>query len=62
MRALGGAGVLQAAQLLAAQSNIPPGNLTLVNRQSTYAHNDPAGAYPHNDFFDRLVPFLERIK
>jgi len=53
---------VQAAQMLAAQSKIPAGNLTLVNRQSTYAHNDPAGAYPHNDFFDRLVPFLKRIK
>ena len=40
----------------------PPGNLTLVNRQSTYAHNDPAGAYPNNDFFDRLVPFLKHVK
>ena len=35
--------------------------LTLVNRQSTYAHNDPAGAYPTNDFFDHLVPFLKKI-
>jgi hypothetical protein len=32
-----------------------------VNRQSTYAHNDPAGAYPHNAFFDRLVPFLSKV-
>ena len=29
--------------------------------QSTYAHNDPAGAYPHNVFFDHLVPFLQRV-
>ena len=59
---LGGARVVQAAQMLAAQSKIPAANLTLVNRQSTYAHNDPAGAYPHNEFFDRLVPFLQHIK
>jgi len=36
-------------------------NLTLVNRQSTYAHNDPAGAYPDNDFFNQLVPFLAKV-
>jgi len=36
-------------------------NLTLVNRQSTYSHNDPAGAYPNNVFFDHLVPFLKKI-
>jgi pimeloyl-ACP methyl ester carboxylesterase len=55
---LGGEGVLDAARTLATQSHIQPGNLTLVNGQSTYAHNDPAGAYPINDFFARLVPFL----
>ena len=49
------------AQLLAQQSGIPASNLTLVNHQSTYAHNDPAGAYPNNVFFDRLVPFLGRV-
>jgi pimeloyl-ACP methyl ester carboxylesterase len=59
---LGGERVVQSAQMLAAQSKIPARNLTLVNRQSTYAHNDPAGAYPHNVFVDRLVPFLKRIK
>lgn len=58
---LGGASVLTAAQLLAEQSGIPARNLTLVNRQSTYSHNDPAGAYPSNVFFARLVPFLEKI-
>jgi pimeloyl-ACP methyl ester carboxylesterase len=59
--ALGGPAVPAAASALAAQSKIPPSNLTLVNRQSTYAHNDPAGAYPHNDFFDQLVPFLRKV-
>jgi hypothetical protein len=33
----------------------------LANFHSTYAHNDPAAAYPKNAFVDRLVPFLERI-
>ena len=58
---LGGAAVLVAAQILAKQSGIPLSNLTLVNRQSTYAHNDPAGAYPSNVFFDHLVPFLKKV-
>ena len=55
---LGGPGVLADAQALAAQSNIPKRNLTLVDRHTTYAHNDPAGAYPNNAFFAQLVPFL----
>jgi pimeloyl-ACP methyl ester carboxylesterase len=58
---LGGAGVPQDARILAQQSQIPLSNLTLENRQSTYAHNDPAGAYPHNVFFDHLVPFLQKV-
>ena len=58
---LGGAGVLQDARALAQQSHIPSSNLTLVNRQSTYSHNDPAGAYPNNVFFDHLVPFLGKV-
>ena len=55
---LGGAAVLQATQALARQSGIPSSHLTLINRQSTYAHNDPAGAYPRNAFFSGLIPFL----
>jgi len=58
---LGGPEVLQDARLLARQSHIPTGNLTLVNRQSTYSHNDPAGAYPANVFFAHLLPFLGKI-
>ncbi len=58
---LGGAVVIQDARTLAQQSGIPMSNLTLINRHSTYAHNDPAGAYPNNVFFNHLVPFLERI-
>jgi pimeloyl-ACP methyl ester carboxylesterase len=55
---LGGASVPADAQLLAQQSGIPRSNLTLADYQSTYSHNDPAGAYPNNAFFDRLIPFL----
>src|ERR1700676_5005361 len=55
---LGGASVPEDAQLLAEQSGIPMSNLTLANYQSTYSHNDPAGAYPNNAFFNRLIPFL----
>ena len=58
---LGGQSVLDTATALAAQAHIPKGNLTLIDRQGTYAHNDPAGAYPHNVFFDHLVPFLDKI-
>lgn len=58
---LGGAAVPAAAPLLAQQSQIPMSNLTLENYQSTYAHNDPAGAYPNNAFFAGLVPFLGKI-
>jgi hypothetical protein len=36
-------------------------NLTLANCQSTYSHNDPAGAYPNNAFFSRLIPFLGKV-
>jgi hypothetical protein len=58
---LGGARVLDAARALAQRSGLPASKLTLVNRQNTYAHNDPAGAFPGNAFLDRLVPFLQGI-
>jgi pimeloyl-ACP methyl ester carboxylesterase len=58
---LGGEGVLDSTMALARQSDIPMANLTLVNRQSTYAHNDPAGAYPTNVFFQYLKPFLKKV-
>ena len=58
---LGGAGVLLDARALAAQSGIPASNLLLINRARTYAHNDPAGAYPRNVFFAGLMRFLARI-
>jgi pimeloyl-ACP methyl ester carboxylesterase len=59
---LGGTRVLDAARILAAQSRIPRRNLTLVDRKETYAHNDPAGAYPRNAFLARLTPFLARVR
>ncbi len=60
--ALGGPRVPAAAKLLARQSHIPRRNLVLVNRQSTYAHNDPAGASPKkNLFLKKLIPFLKVI-
>jgi pimeloyl-ACP methyl ester carboxylesterase len=60
--ALGGQRVLDAATILAQQSNIPQENLTLVDRHETYAHNDPNSAFPNNDFIDNLVPFLQTIR
>jgi pimeloyl-ACP methyl ester carboxylesterase len=62
-----GANSLQAAEILAEQSGIPRANLTLIEREESYAHNDPAGADPavggiyENVFFRELVPFLEII-
>jgi pimeloyl-ACP methyl ester carboxylesterase len=52
---------LVAAQILAAQSGIPAANLTLIDVENTYAHNDPAGAFPNNEFFNKMVPFLEGL-
>ncbi len=59
--ALGGQRVLDAAQNLVDQSGIPSENLLLVNRASTYAHNDPNSAFPQNDFLEKLVVFLNGI-
>jgi pimeloyl-ACP methyl ester carboxylesterase len=59
--ALGGQRVLDAATILARQSRISKRRLTLVDRHETYAHNDPAGASPRNDFVKYLVPFLRKI-
>ena len=60
--ALGGQRVLDAAKALAAQSRIPARNLTLVDRQATYAHNDPASASPdRNEFLAALVPYLRKV-
>jgi hypothetical protein len=60
--ALGGTRVLDAARALAAQSHIPSSHLTLLDRHTTYAHNDPNSASPsRNAFLKRLVPFLRGI-
>jgi len=62
-----GANSLVAAEVLAEQSGIPKSNLTLVDVESEYAHNDPNGADPSaggifaNKFFRNMVPFLEEI-
>jgi pimeloyl-ACP methyl ester carboxylesterase len=57
---LGKQAVLDDAKALAKQSGIPMRNLTLINRDKTYSHNDPNGAYPRNAFFSALIPFLRR--
>jgi hypothetical protein len=59
--ALGGALVLDDARELADESRIPRRQLTLINRHGSYAHNDPAGAYPRNVFFAHLVSFLRGL-
>jgi hypothetical protein len=60
--ALGGTRVLDAARALAKQSHIPRSRLVLVDRHTTYAHNDPNSASPErNDFLKRLIPFLKSI-
>ncbi|HEY6652627.1 MAG TPA: hypothetical protein VI028_00725 [Solirubrobacterales bacterium] len=60
--ALGGPRVLAAAQALAQTAHIPPGHLELINRQETYAHNDPNSAEPKvNEFIEHLIPFLRKI-
>jgi pimeloyl-ACP methyl ester carboxylesterase len=58
---LGGPLIGKAADALAKQSGIPLSHVTKFNYQSTYSHNDPAGAYPHNAFFTALVKFLKRL-
>jgi pimeloyl-ACP methyl ester carboxylesterase len=50
------------AEILAEQSGIPKANLTLINEEEAYAHNDPAGATPEdNEFYLHLIPYLEGI-
>jgi pimeloyl-ACP methyl ester carboxylesterase len=59
--ALGGQRVLDGATILADQSGIPRDQLVLVNGEADYAHNDPAGASPNNEFLRNLRPFLNKI-
>lgn len=61
-----GYNTLSAAQTLAEQSGIPSQNVTLIDREDEYAHNDPAAAEPEGDIeknalFAELVPFLQGI-
>ena len=58
---LGGPRVLDATRALAQQSGIPGDALTLVDRSTTYAHNDPSAASPENEFLEHLVPFLAEV-
>jgi pimeloyl-ACP methyl ester carboxylesterase len=59
---LGGKRVLDAASTLARQSGIPSRQVLLVDRHTTYAHNDPNSASPdRNDFLKRLIPFLGSV-
>jgi hypothetical protein len=53
--------VLDSTVALAHQSHVPDRDLVLVNRQSTYAHNDPSAASPNNDFLANLIPFLTSL-
>jgi pimeloyl-ACP methyl ester carboxylesterase len=51
--------VLDAATALAKQSNLPAKQVLLVDRHTTYAHNDANTATPkRNAFFKKLIPFL----
>ena len=59
--ALGGQRVLDAATVLAQQSGIPKDRLVLVDRHTTYSHNDPNSASPKNDFVAKLIPFLKKV-
>jgi hypothetical protein len=59
--ALGGQRVLDAATALAAQSHIPRSHLKLIDRHTSYAHNDPNSAAPKNAFVKALIPFLRGI-
>jgi hypothetical protein len=59
--ALGGERVLKAAKVLARQSQIPRGRVMLIDRQATYAHNDPNSAFPRNAFVEGLTRFLARV-
>jgi pimeloyl-ACP methyl ester carboxylesterase len=58
---LGAQRVLDAATILADQSGIPRKQLKLVDRHTTYSHNDPNSASPKNAFVDKLVPVLRKI-
>ena len=59
-----GSSTLTGAEVLAEQSGIPKANLTLIDREDEYAHNDPNAADPEgeiegNIFYKELVGFLK---
>jgi pimeloyl-ACP methyl ester carboxylesterase len=58
---LGAQRVLDAATALASQSGIPKRQVKLVDRHTTYSHNDPNSASPKNAFVDKLIPVLGKI-
>jgi hypothetical protein len=61
--ALGGTRVIASTRALAARSGIPRKRVVLVDRHTTYAHNDPNSASPaRNAFLARLVPFLRKVE
>jgi pimeloyl-ACP methyl ester carboxylesterase len=60
--ALGGQRVLDSTRALAAASDIPRRRLSLINRATTYAHNDPNSAHPKNAFVAKLLPFLRKVE
>jgi pimeloyl-ACP methyl ester carboxylesterase len=59
--AYGGSAITSTAAALASQSGIARSHVLLVNRHGTYAHNDPAAAYPKNAFFSYLIRFLAQV-
>ena len=61
--ALGGTRVLDAAQRPGGRSRTSrAATSSLVDRHTTYAHNDPNSASPsRNDFLKRLIPFLKKL-
>jgi pimeloyl-ACP methyl ester carboxylesterase len=59
--AFGGTLITKDAAALAKQSRIPRSRVLLVSRHGAYAHNDPAGAFPHNVFFSNLMTFLAKV-
>ena len=58
--ALGGDRVVDAAQALADQNNVPERKLRLVNRKDRYTHVDPLSAKPKNAFTKNLKRFLKK--
>jgi pimeloyl-ACP methyl ester carboxylesterase len=59
--AFGGTLITKGAAALARQSRIPRSQVLLVSRHGSYAHNDPAAAFPHNVFFSNLMTFLAKV-